>query len=43
MRLHDADRGNLHLHGRVDLVLAAQIADGNLVLKASRTVQGVAA
>jgi hypothetical protein len=40
--LHDADASNLHLHGRTDLALQAQIADGNLVLKASRTLQRAA-
>jgi hypothetical protein len=35
--LHDADAGNLHLHGRVDLVLRQAIVDGHLVVKASRT------
>jgi hypothetical protein len=35
--LHDADAANLHLHGRVDLVLRQAIVDGNLVVKASRT------
>jgi hypothetical protein len=37
--LCDAHAPNLHLHGRVDLALAAQLTDGDLVLKASRTVQ----
>ena len=36
--LFDADTGRLHLHGRVDLVLAQRIQDGDLVLKASRTL-----
>jgi hypothetical protein len=40
--LFDADAGRLHLHGRVDLVLSAQISDGDLVLKASRTLQRAA-
>ena len=40
--LFDADAANLHLHGRVDLALQAQIADGNLVVKASRTLQRAA-
>lgn len=40
--LYDADAGSLHLHGRVDLALAAAIADGNLVVKASRTLQRAA-
>jgi hypothetical protein len=39
MRLPEADAANLHLHGRTDPALKAQIADGNLVLKASRTLQ----
>lgn len=41
--LCDADAANLHLHGRVDLVLEAAIADGNVVLKASRTLSRRAA
>ena len=36
--LHDADASALHLHGRVDLAAAQAIVDGNLVVKASRTV-----
>jgi hypothetical protein len=36
--LFDADAANLHLHGRVDLALAAQLRDGDLVLSASRTL-----
>jgi hypothetical protein len=40
--LFDADAGTLHLHGRTDLVLQAAIADGALVLKASRTLQRAA-
>jgi hypothetical protein len=35
--LHDADAANLHLHGRVDLVLRQAIVDGTLVVQASRT------
>jgi hypothetical protein len=37
--LFDADVPSLHLHGRVDLALAAQLSDGDLVLRTSRTVQ----
>jgi len=37
--LADADAPNLHLHGRVDLVLSQAICDGQLVVKASRTLQ----
>jgi hypothetical protein len=40
--LCDADAPNLHLHGRCDIVMEAQVADGNLVLKASRTLQRAA-
>jgi hypothetical protein len=40
--LFDADAADLHLHGRTDLAMQAQIADGNLVLKASRTLQRAA-
>jgi hypothetical protein len=36
--LFDADAGRLQLHGRTDLVLAQRIVDGNLVVKASRTL-----
>jgi hypothetical protein len=35
--LTDADAANLHLHGRVDLVLRQAIVDGALVVTASRT------
>jgi hypothetical protein len=34
---------HLLLHGRVDLVAAADAADGDRVLRCSRTTQGVAA
>lgn len=37
-QLYDTDAANLHLHGRVDLVLAARLEDGNLVVRTSRTV-----
>jgi hypothetical protein len=37
--LYDADASHLHLHGRTDLVLSQGIQDGNLVVKASRTLQ----
>jgi hypothetical protein len=40
--LCDADAPRLHLHGRVDLALAARIQDGDLVIKASRTLQRAA-
>ena len=40
--LHDADASRLHLHGRTDLALDAAIHDGNLVVKASRTLQRAA-
>jgi hypothetical protein len=40
--LHDADASRMHLHGRVDLDLAARIQDGDLVVKASRTLQRAA-
>jgi hypothetical protein len=40
--LYDADASNLHLHGRTDLVLSQAIEDGNLVVKASRTLQRAA-
>jgi hypothetical protein len=40
--LFDVDAVNLHLHGRCDLVLAASIRDGDLVLKASHTLQRAA-
>jgi hypothetical protein len=41
--LCDADAPNLHLHGRVDLALAAQLRDGDLVLRASRTLPAASA
>jgi hypothetical protein len=41
-QLYDADAPNLHLHGRCDIVMEAAIADGNLVIKASRTLQRAA-
>jgi hypothetical protein len=37
-QLANADAPSLHLHGRVDLALSARIADGDLVVKASRTL-----
>jgi hypothetical protein len=40
--LFDADASNLHLHGRTDLVLSQAIQDGQLVVKASRTLQRAA-
>jgi hypothetical protein len=40
--LHDADAANLHLHGRVDLALAAAVEDGDLVVRTSRTLQRAA-
>jgi hypothetical protein len=40
--LFDADAGRLHLHGRTDLALVQSIVDGNLVVKASRTLQRAA-
>ena len=40
--LFDADAARLHLHGRTDLAMAARIVDGDLVVKASRTLQKVA-
>jgi hypothetical protein len=40
--LFDADAGRLQLHGRTDLALAQSIVDGNLVVKASRTLQRAA-
>ena len=36
--LGNADAPRLHLHGRTDLALAQSIVDGNLVVKASRTL-----
>ena len=39
--LCDADASSLQLHGRTDLVLSQAILDGNLVIKASRTLQTV--
>jgi len=38
----DADAPRLHLHGRMDIADAQALADGNLVRKASRTLQEVA-
>jgi hypothetical protein len=40
--LFDADAANLQLHGRIDLADAQAIVDGNLVIKASRTLQRAA-
>ena len=40
--LTDADAPRLHLHGRVDLADTQALADGDLVTKASRTLQKVA-
>jgi hypothetical protein len=37
--LTNADAPRLHLHGRTDLDLVARITDGDLVVKASRTLQ----
>lgn len=36
--LFDTDAANLHLHGRLDLTLAARLEDGDLVMRTSRTV-----
>lgn len=41
-QLYDQDAADLHLHGRVDLAAAAALADGDLVHKASRTLQRAA-
>jgi hypothetical protein len=41
--LTDADASNLHLHGRCDIAFSQRLQDGNLVLKASRTLQRRAA
>jgi hypothetical protein len=41
-QLFDADASRLHLHGRVDLAASQALADGNLVRKASRTLQRAA-
>ena len=40
--LFDADATNLHLHGRCDISLSQAIVDGQLVVKASRTLQRAA-
>jgi hypothetical protein len=40
--LYDADAPHLHLHGRVDVAVTAAIADGDLVLKCSKTLQRAA-
>ena len=40
--LHDGAAPHLHLHGRVNLVQVQAIIDGNLVIKASRTLQRAA-
>jgi hypothetical protein len=40
--LFEADAANLQLHGRRDLADAQAIVDGNLVIKASRTLQRAA-
>lgn len=40
--LGNADAAQLTLHGRIDLILEAALADGDLVLKASRTLQQAA-
>jgi hypothetical protein len=37
-QLFDSDIPDLQLHGRVDLAAAAALDDGDLVLKASRTL-----
>lgn len=39
--LVDEDRPRLHLHGQEDLILAAAIADGDLVVRCSQTLQAV--
>lgn len=41
-QLTNADAPRLHLHGRVDLADAQALADGNLVLRTSRTMQRAA-
>lgn len=41
--LFDADAGRLQLHGRTDLEMVQRIQDGDLVVKASRTLQRKAA
>ena len=40
--LCDRDIPRLHLHGRMDLADAQALLDGNLVVKASRTMQRAA-
>jgi hypothetical protein len=40
--LHDADASRLQLLGRVDIADAQALVDGNLLVKASRTLQEVA-
>jgi len=40
--LHDEDAADLQLHGRTDLVMEAALADGDLVVKASRTLRRAA-
>ena len=39
--LSNADAPRLQLLGRVDIADAQRLADGNLLVKASRTLQGV--
>lgn len=38
MQLFDEDKPRIHLHGQEDLILTAMIADGNLVVKCSKTL-----
>ena len=40
--LTNADAPALHLHGRCDLADTQALLDGNLLVKASQTLQGVA-
>jgi hypothetical protein len=41
-QLYDQDVPRLHLHGRVDLATAQALEDGDLVLRASRTLRRAA-
>ena len=40
-QLTNADASRLNLLGRVDIADAQRLADGNLLVKASKTLQGV--